>query len=243
MTRTAPPRARPRRPRRQPRALVIRQVIFLVVCALSMSLFVKVFVVQFFVVPSGSMEPTLMIGDTIAVTRPLLRHSPPQRGDIVVFRDPGGWLPPSERTDSPLAGVLRFIGMIPYDTDAHLVKRVVGEAGDVVQCRGSGPLYVNGTPVREPYIAPGSSPCGTTFTVTVPARSIWVLGDNRDDSEDSRFHLQDGRRGSVPLSSVVGTVSVRIWPPARWGVPAGYTMPSSFAAMPAWNLLSTPSSS
>lgn len=205
--------------RRSPGGTVARQALFLVICALGISLFLKVFVVQFFRVPSGSMEPTLRIGDAIAVTRPLTRGSPPHRGDIVVFRDPGGWLPAAGEAHSPVAEALRFVGMIPYHSDEHLVKRVVAEAGDVVACRGSGPLYVNGTPVAEPYVAPGAHPCGAVFTVTVPARSVWVLGDNRDDSADSRFQLRDGRRGSVPLSSVVGTVVVRIWPPTRWGVP------------------------
>lgn len=216
-----PPMRRSRRPRKPPRIPVIRQALFLIICALSMSLFVKVFVVQFFVVPSGSMERTLLVGDAIAVARPLIHMGTPHRGDIVVFRDPGGWLEPSRPPNSPLADALRFVGMLPYNSDKHLVKRVVGEAGDVVECRGTGPLYVNGEPVKEPYIAPGSRPCGRVFEVTVPARSIWVMGDNRDDSADSRFHLQDQRRGSVPLSLVVGKVVARIWPPTRWAVPAG----------------------
>jgi signal peptidase I len=209
------------RPARRPkRGSVTRQALFLVICALGVSLFLKVFVIQFFVVPSRSMEPTLRVGDAIAVTRALTQGSPPHRGDVIVFRDPGGWLPPAARSRSPLAEALRFVGMIPYHPDEHLVKRVVAEAGDVVECRGSGPLYLNGTPVAEPYLVPGARPCAATFTVTVPARSVWVLGDNRDDSADSRFHLHDGHRGSVPLSSVVGTVVVRIWPPSRWGPPA-----------------------
>ena len=209
------------RPARRPkRGSVTRQSLFLIICVLSISLFVKVFVAQFFVVPSRSMVPNLLVGDVIAVTRTLTQSSPPHRGDVVVFRDPGGWLPPTTRSHSPLAEALRFVGMIPYHSDEHLVKRVLAEAGDVVECRGSGPLYLNGTPVAEPYLAPEARPCAATFTVTVPARSIWVLGDNRDNSADSRFHLGDERRGSVPLSSVVGKVVVRIWPPSRWGPPA-----------------------
>lgn len=199
---------------------MIRQAAFLIVCALSISLFVKAFVVQFFVVPSSSMAPTLLVGDAIAVTRPLIRNGPPHRGDIIVFRDPGGWLPQAPQSDSMLAEALRFIGMIPYHSNEHLVKRVVGEAGDLVECRGSGPLYLNGAPVNEPYVASDSRPCDAVFSVTVPARSVWVMGDNRDNSADSRVHLEDGRRGSVPLSSVVGKAAVRIWPPLRWGVPA-----------------------
>jgi len=189
-----------------------------VICALSLSLFAKSFVVQFFEVPSGSMERTLMIGDAIAVTRPLTQLGQPHRGDVVVFRDPGGWLPPSSRSRSPLTTALEFVGLIPHDSDEHLVKRVVGEAGDVVECHGSGPLYVNGRPVHEPFIAPGARPCAATFRVVVPARSLWVMGDNRDDSADSRFHLGDPRQGSVPLSDVVGIAVARIWPPTRWGL-------------------------
>lgn len=206
-----------RRVARRPGARLARQSLFLVVCALSISLFVKVFVAQMFLVPSSSMEPTLQVGDVIAVTRPLLHSGRPHRGDIVVFRDPGGWMPAAPQPSSPLAGALRFIGMIPYHSDEHLVKRIVGEAGDVVECRGRGSLYLNGAPLTEPYVAPGARPCGDTFSVTVPPRSVWVLGDNRDDSADSRYHLGDGRQGSVPLSCVVGTVVVRAWPPSRWG--------------------------
>jgi signal peptidase I len=203
-----------------PVAEVLRRAVFLVICVLGLSLFVRSFVVQLFEVPSESMEPALMIGDTMVVTRSLTQWGEPRRGDIVVFRDPGGWLPRAPRSDSVLAEGLSFIGMIPYHSGEHVVKRVVGEAGDVVECRGRGPVFVNGVPAREPYVARGSYPCRENFKITVPARSVWVLGDNRDDSADSRFHLEDARHGSVPLSSVVGTVLVKVWPPTRWGLPA-----------------------
>jgi signal peptidase I len=218
----AAPRRRAEVPRvsRVPVTAVVRQAVFLVICILGLSLFVKSFVGQLFEVPSASMEPTLLIGDTIVVRRALTQWSPPQRGDIVVFRDPGGWLPEHPKSPSAARTVLEFLGLVPYHSGEHLVKRVVGEAGDVIECRGPGPVYVNGVASKEPYVAPGAMPCREMFKVTVPARSIWVLGDNRDDSADSRYHL-DRRTGSVPLSSVVGTVVVKAWPPSHWGVPVG----------------------
>lgn len=194
---------------------VLRQAMFLVICVLGASLFAKSFVGQAFEVPSGSMEPTLRIGDSILVRRGLTQWSPPHRGDIVVFRDPGGWLPRTQPPLSPAAKALEFLGLIPYHSGEHLVKRVVAEAGDVVECHGPGPVYINGVASREPYVAPDAMPCRTTFKVIVPARSLWVLGDNRDNSADSRYHL-DTLTGSVPLSSVVGTVLLTAWPPTHW---------------------------
>lgn len=199
------------------RSQTVRQAIFLVLCTLTLSLFLKSFVVQLFTVPSGSMEPTLGVGDKIAVTRSLTQTGTPHRGDIVVFRDPGGWLSEFHPPRSLLVQVLEFIGMIPYHSGEHLVKRVVGEAGDVVECRGPGPLFVNGEAVREPFIDPGDPPCSREFVVHVPARSVWVMGDNRDNSADSRFHLDDARRGGVPVSRVVGHVAMKVWPPMHWG--------------------------
>jgi signal peptidase I len=201
------------------RSPTVREATFLVLCTLTLSLFLKSFVMQLFTVPSGSMEPTLDVGDKIAVTRTLTRTGTPHRGDIIVFRDPGGWLSDLRPPRSLLVRALEFIGMIPYHSGEHLVKRVVGEAGDVVECRGPGPLFVNGTAVREPFIAHGARPCAREFVVHVPARSVWVMGDNRDNSADSRFHLRDARRGSVPLTRVVGRVVLKVWPPMHWGRP------------------------
>jgi signal peptidase I len=206
-------------PRAVNRVRIMRQAIFLVLCTLALSLFVKSFVVQLFTVPSGSMEPTLHVGDKIAVSRMLSDGSTPQRGDVIVFRDPGGWLsePPVPR--SVPVDVFEFIGLIPYHSGEHLVKRVVGEAGDVVECKGPGPLYRNGAVVDEPYLPHGTQPCSGQFVVTVPARSVWVMGDNRGNSADSRFHLSDPRHGSVPLSCVVGKVRFTVWPPMDWRLP------------------------
>lgn len=212
---------RPQRSQRPQRPQHLRQATFIVICALTLALFVKSFVVQFFDVPSESMERTLLVGDAIAVTRTLTQFGPPHRGDVVVFRDPGGWLPRHVRNDGIPTQAMEFIGMIPYNSGEHLVKRVVGEAGDVLECRGTGPLYVNGRAANEPFLAPGSQPCDATFRIVVPARSIWVMGDNRNDSADSRFHLGDARHGSVPLSDVVGLAKARVWPPTRWGLLLG----------------------
>jgi signal peptidase I len=218
-TRTPDYRPRQRAAEGDVRSQTVRQAVFLVLCTLTLSLFLKSFVVQLFTVPSASMEPTLDIGDKIAVTRSLTSTGTPHRGDIIVFRDPGGWLPEFRPPRSLHVQVLEFIGMIPYHSGEHLVKRVVGDSGDVVECRGPGPLYVNGAAVQEPFIAPSAQPCSTEFVVHVPARSVWVMGDNRDNSADSRYHLDDARQGSVPLTRVVGRVVLKIWPPTHWGRP------------------------
>ncbi len=127
------------------------------------------------------------------------------RGDIVVFKDPGGWLPaPAPPTGlgagKPSRSVLTFIGLLPQDSGEHLIKRVIGVGGDHVECCDEpGRLVVNGVAIDEPYIAPGSVPSEIDFSVTVPDGYVWVMGDNRQDSEDSRYHQGNPGGGAVPL--------------------------------------------
>lgn len=201
---------------------VVKEFLIVVISALVLSLILKTFFIQSFWIPSSSMEDTLQEGDRILVTKwrpdPLeLRH-----GDIVVFKDPGGWLngaPIAEPTGLARAGndVLTFVGLLPEDSGEHLVKRVVGMPGDeVVCCDADGYLTVNGERLIEPYLKPGVEPSSQEFSITVPDGYLWVLGDNRANSADSRAHTGQPGGGSIPLDNVVGTAFVTVWPIENW---------------------------
>ncbi|MFP7834631.1 signal peptidase I [Marisediminicola sp. LYQ134] len=203
----------------------IRDVVVILLVAILISFVLKTFVVRSFYIPSGSMEPTLMIDDRVIVNQLLHGLVPIERGDVVVFEDPGGWLPPSPEGDStPLerivSGALAFVGLIPADTNNHLVKRVIGLPGDtVVCCNELDQVTLNGLPLDEPYIqfAPGASaPARVEFDVTVPTDSLWVMGDNRNNSRDSRYNMTGPGGGTVAYSSVVGRAIVISWPIDRW---------------------------
>lgn len=198
----------------------LRETAIVLVSALVLSLLVKTFLVQAFFIPSQSMHDTLVEDDRILVSKlapgPLDVH----RGDIVVFKDPGGWLAPGEPDGGSVVNdVLTFIGLRPVDAGQHLVKRVIGLPGDRVACQGPGePITVNGVPLDEPYLASGATPSSVAFDITVPPDSLWVMGDNRDHSEDSRFHQGNPGGGSVPMANVVGVAFVIVWPADRWAV-------------------------
>jgi signal peptidase I len=190
--------------------------------ALVLSLLIKTFLVQAFFIPSESMTNTLLTGDRVLVTklspRPLALH----RGDIVVFKDPGGWLPEAPApSDTGLQRALRetltFVGLLPQDSGEHLIKRVIGVAGDTVTCcDAEGRVTVNGVAIDETYVHAGDAPSKLKFSVTVPADRLWVLGDNRDVSYDSRYHPTLGG-GFVPVDSVVGRAFLIVWPFSRTG--------------------------
>ena len=197
---------------------IFRELPFLVVVALVVSLLVKTFLVQFFYIPSGSMENTLQIQDRVAVNRLPFISKNISRGDVVVFRDPANWLPEaSDSSSSPIIAKIKTglvaVGILPNPAKQYLVKRVIGVAGDhVVCCTKDGLLMVNGTPITEPYIYGGNVPRDMNFDVTVPKNKIWVMGDHRGASADSRFHQDDINKGMVPLSRVTGRVFAVIWP-------------------------------
>ena len=197
---------------------IFRELPFLVVVALVVSLLVKTFIVQFFYIPSGSMENTLQIQDRVAVNRLPFLSNNISRGDVVVFRDPANWLPEaSDSSSSPIIAKIKTglvaVGVLPNPAKQYLVKRVIGVAGDhVVCCTKDGLLTVNGTPITEPYIFAGNVPSDMNFDVTVPKKKIWVMGDHRGASADSRFHQDDINKGMVPLSRVTGRVFAVIWP-------------------------------
>src|SRR5690625_3031376 len=187
--------------------------------ALTLSFIVKTFLVQAFFIPSESMEDTLLVGDRVVVSKLSPAPFDIDRGDIVVFDDPGDWLDPSPETDrgavlNAVRDGLMFVGLLPDTSEGHLIKRVIGLPGDKVQCcDGEGRLLVNGEPIdEEVYLKPGKGTDQQEFSITVPEGRLWVMGDNRGDSSDSRFHdpAGDGSDGSVPIDLVVGKSVVTV---------------------------------
>ena len=190
--------------------------------ALLLSLLIKTFLVRSFFIPSGSMLETLQIDDRILVNQLTPDLYPIERGDVVVFKDPGGWLGPdlAQPTDLVVATadwVLSAFGITAPDSKQHLVKRVIAIGGDrIICCDADGKITVNGVPITEPYISSGQAPSSIEFDVTVPSGSLWVMGDNRGNSEDSRFHSDLPSKGFVSNEWVVGRAMVVSWPFENW---------------------------
>jgi signal peptidase I len=201
-----------------------KELPILIGIALVLALLIKTFLVQAFSIPSDSMQNTLQEGDRVLVDKltPWF-GSEPERGEVVVFHDPDNWLA-GEPTPNPNAvqKVLSKIGLMPSADEKDLIKRVIGVAGDTVECKGTGPLKVNGKALNDQsFVYAGNTPCslddqGGQFKVTVPKGKIWVMGDHRQNSLDSRYHQQDKNKGFVPVGNVVGRAIVIAWPPTRW---------------------------
>lgn len=183
-----------------------------------LSLLIKTFLIRSFFIPSGSMLETLQIDDRIIVNELVPDLIPLQRGDVVVFKDPGGWLGAVDETQlDPITAatdwVLAAFGITAPDSSQHLVKRVIGVGGDhVICCDADGKITINGSAITETYLQADKQPSTTNFDVTVPANSYWVMGDNRDGSADSRFHTDLPSKGFVSKDFVVGRAFLVTWP-------------------------------
>ena len=200
---------------------LLRELPILVILALLVSILIKSFLVQFFYIPSGSMENTLQVQDRVAVNRVPFIGNDISRGDVIVFRDPAGWLPEASsynenRITSAIREGLVIVGVIPNPAKQYLVKRVIGVAGDNVVAKDQ-VLTINGKPTNEPYIFAGNTPSDTDFNVTVPEGKVWVMGDHRGASGDSRVHQDDVNNVMVPVEKITGRVVASIWPLSRIG--------------------------
>ncbi len=196
-------------------------VVILVAVLVAMAL-VKTFVIQPFAIPSGSMENTLQIGDRVLVSRSDYRFSAVQRGDIVVFDGSGIFTRTVPEGPGGVQGALHWLGESLGLADPPgriFVKRVIGLPGDTVQCcDGSGRITVNGVPIDEQsYLYPGDRPSELAFSVAVPPGAVWVMGDHRSVSADSRAHLGDPGGGMVPVDRILGRAVAVAWPLSRIG--------------------------
>lgn len=214
-----------RKVKRRRQRSAIKEIPLLVGVAVLIALVLKTFLLQAFVIPSGSMENTIQIGDRVLVDKftPWF-GSKPQRGDVVVFKDPGNWLAGEKTTkkNDPIVikqikEGLTQIGLLPSDNDKDLIKRVVAVGGDTVKCCDTqGRVTVNGMPLNEPYIHDGNKPSDFAFEETVPKGRLWVMGDHRANSADSRYHRTEKYGGTVSEKSVVGRAMVIAWPLGHW---------------------------
>ena len=195
----------------------LRELPILIISALVLSIIVKTFFIQFFYIPSGSMENTLQVNDRVGVNKFGALFSDIKRGEVVVFRDPANWLSPNYDDSSGIRKVIKdslvFVGVLPDPSKQYLIKRIIGVGGDKVRCCGKdGKIEVNGVSINEPYIYEGDKPSDSEFEVEVPQGFIWVMGDHRGASADSRFHTDDPNKGMVALDKVTGRATFIIWP-------------------------------
>jgi signal peptidase I len=219
----------------------LREIAIVVIGALIASTLLRLFIVQMFVIPSGSMENTLLIKDRVAVQK----VAGFQRGDIVVFRDTLGWLAPAKQEDDPVKRALIFVGLAPDESANHLIKRVIGLAGDhVTCCDARGRITVNGAALNEsaylytdPTTGKQVDPSSVAFDLVVPAGTVFVMGDHRNNSQDSRCHLADdtaggpaGGRAFIPTTNIVGTAVAIVFPFSRI---QGLSRPRTFENIPA----------
>ena len=196
-----------------------RDLLTIVVAAAVLTLLVKAFVVQVYRIPSASMENTLQVGDRVLVNKVVYHFRGVARGDIIVFSGQDSWGPdaPPPSSDPVVRifdDVLSGIGL--QDNQTYYIKRVIGLPGDrVACCDAQGRVTVNGVPLNESsYIYPGNPP-SFKFSEVVPAGHLWVMGDHRSDSDDSRYHPGDPGGGAIPENQVVGRAFLIIWPPSQ----------------------------
>jgi signal peptidase I len=218
-----------------------RELLTIVVAAAVLTLVVKAFVVQVYRIPSASMENTLLIGDRVLVNKLIYHFRGIARGDIVVFSGEDSWGPAAAPPSSDpvlrvFDDVLSDIGL--HSSQTYYIKRVIGLPGDTVACCTDLKVTVNGVPLNEgSYVYPGNAASAFSFKTKVPAGYVWVMGDHRGDSEDSRYHPNEPGGGAVPESEVVGRAFLVIWPPTQFRdlpIPSTFTQAAlhSVAAHP-----------
>jgi len=196
-----------------------RELLTIVVAAAVLTLLVKAFVVQVYRIPSASMENTLQIGDRVLVNKVVYHFRGIARGDIVVFSGQDSWgpdapPPPANPVVRVFEDVLSGLGL--HSNQTYYIKRVIGLPGDRVACCTGGKVTVNGVPLSEgSYLFPGNAPSSFKFTEVVPPGHLWVMGDHRSDSDDSRYHPSDPGGGAIPENQVVGRAFLIIWPPSQ----------------------------
>jgi len=224
--------ARPGRKRRRRRRSALLELLVLGVIAVALALVIKTYAIQAFFIPSGSMENTLEIGDRVLINKLVYDFRGIHRGDIIVFDGNGSWdfnPPASSNIFSRFVNDLEGIVGVSHDSSIY-IKRVIGLPGDhVVCCNAQGQVTVNGVALSEQsYLYPGNQPSTQKFNITVPAGRLWVMGDHRAVSYDSRGHMGDPGGGTIPESAVLGRAFVIIWPPSRWtilNIPATFEQP------------------
>ena len=196
----------------------LKETSFILITAITLSVLLRTFIFQAFFVPSESMVATLLKDDRIIASKLSYRFNEIHRGDIVVFADPGNWLPdprPETGVKANVTKLFSWIGILPANSGSDLVKRVIGLPGDHVKCCTNKHIVINGHVLKsEPYTRGSSDQ--VQFDIVVPKDRLFVMGDNRERSSDSRFHL-DARSGTIPIANVVGQVVAIVWPLDRFG--------------------------
>jgi signal peptidase I len=227
-----PPRGKP-----AAKGSFLRELPVLLVIAVVLALLINTFLVKAFFIPSGSMEQTLhgcpgCSGDRVLVNKVVYRLHEPRPGDIVVFAGPESWAPEAAVAEptNPVQRALRAVAStfgVATPGEKDFIKRVVAVGGQTVQCcDADGRVTVDGRPLDEPYTSSDPDYTPTPFgPVRVPAGRLWMMGDHRDESADSRAHITDPDHGTIAVDDVIGKAFVIIWPVSRWdtlGTPATY---------------------
>jgi signal peptidase I len=221
-----------RRGKSQKKRSFWKELPILIAIALVLTILIQAFLAKVFMIPSGSMEATLhgcpgCTGDRILVDRVTYDFTDPSPGDVVVFKGPPAWteheIAPQESSNivvKALRGLGSLVGFAPPD-EQDFVKRVIAVGGQTVSCCDpKNRVIVDGKALDEPYIHwenPDHAVQDSFAPVKVPQGTLWVMGDNRNNSADSRYQGQGGANGAVPVSDVIGKARIIVFPPNRWG--------------------------